>query len=168
MARDMTLFVDYDRTAYHIFASEENATLHIARLDPSYTRHDGWYVRILEGQWREAPAIIRRKGHYFLVTSGCTGWAPNPASLAVARSLAGPWTVKGDPCSGPNARTTYDSQSTYILPVEGKPDAFIYMGDRWNPKNHIDGRYVWLPIRFKGNDRLEIPWYDQWDLSVFD
>ena len=30
MSRDMTLFVDDDGTAYHIYSSEENLTLHIA------------------------------------------------------------------------------------------------------------------------------------------
>src|SRR5208283_3789121 len=36
MARDMNLFVDDDGTAYHIHASEENATLHISQLSDDY------------------------------------------------------------------------------------------------------------------------------------
>ena len=34
MARDMTLFVDDDGKAYHIYASEENSTLQISQLAP--------------------------------------------------------------------------------------------------------------------------------------
>jgi hypothetical protein len=54
-----------------------------------------------------------------------------------------------------------------VLPVQGKKDAFIYMGDRWMPDNAIDGRYIWLPINFEAG-RPVIRWYDEWDLSVFD
>jgi hypothetical protein len=41
------------------------------------------------------------------------------------------------------------------------------MGDRWMPQNPIDGRYIWLPIRFENNKPV-IRWSDEWDLSVFD
>jgi hypothetical protein len=38
------------------------------------------------------------------------------------------------------------------------------MGDRWMPKNAIDGRYVWLPIRFDGKQPV-IEWRDEWTLK---
>jgi len=41
MSRDMTLFVDDDGKAYHIFSSEENLTLHIAELTADYLHHTG-------------------------------------------------------------------------------------------------------------------------------
>ena len=41
MSRDMTIFVDDDGTAYHIYSSEENSTTHIAELTPDYTEHTG-------------------------------------------------------------------------------------------------------------------------------
>ena len=46
MSRDMTLFVDDDGTAYHIYSSEENLTLHIAELSDDYLSHTGKYIRI--------------------------------------------------------------------------------------------------------------------------
>lgn len=64
--------------------------------------------------------------------SGCTGWAPNAARSAVAESIWGPWRELGNPCEGPGAETTYDSQSTFVIAVAGT-DRYIYMGDRWNP-----------------------------------
>jgi hypothetical protein len=51
--------------------------------------------------------------------------------------------------------------------VQGKTDAFIYLGDRWQPENAIDGRYVWLPIVFEEGKPV-IRWHEEWDLSVFD
>lgn len=49
----------------------------------------------------------------------------------------------------------------------GKKDAFIFMTDRWTPNHPIDGRYVWLPVRFE-NGLPVLEWSDRWDLSVFD
>jgi len=161
MARDMTLFVDDDGAAYHIYSSEENSTLHIARLSDDYTEHTGVYTRNFPGRFMEAPAMFKRKGRYYLIMSGCTGWAPNAARSAVADEILGEWRELGDPCIDDHKQTTFDSQSTFVLPMPGKDDAFIYVGDRWNPKNAIDGRYVWLPIRFEG-ERFFIEWKENW------
>lgn len=45
MARDMTVYVDDDGKAYHIYSSEENLTIQIAELSDDYTFHTGRYVR---------------------------------------------------------------------------------------------------------------------------
>lgn len=169
MARDMTLFVDDDGIAYHIAASEENATLHFTQLDDDYLRPTGRYARVLPGDSNEAPAIFKHGGKYFMISSGCTGWNPNPARSAVADSIWGPWTPLGNPCIGPEEtiRTTFDSQSTYVLPLPGHSGAFIFMADRWRPANPIDGRYVWLPIIWR-DGKPTVEWMDEWDLSFFD
>lgn len=81
MARDQTVFVDVDGRAYHIYSSEENLTLQIAELTADYTAHSGRYIRVAPGGQNEAPAIFRHGDTYWLITSGCTGWAPNKARL---------------------------------------------------------------------------------------
>jgi beta-xylosidase len=164
MSRDMTIFVDEDKKAYHIYASEENLTLQIAELSDDYTSHTGRYVRILPGKHNEAPAILKKDGKYFLITSGCTGWAPNAARMAVADNLFGEWTELGNPCVGENANLTFNSQGTFIQKVEGKKDMYIFMADRWNPKTPIDGRYVWLPIEFEA-DKPVLRWHSKWDMK---
>ncbi|WP_114793220.1 glycoside hydrolase family 43 protein [Niabella yanshanensis] len=167
MSRDMTLFVDDDSKAYHIYSSEENLTLHIAELSDDYTQHTGKYIRIAPAGHNEAPAIFKRNGKYYMITSGCTGWDPNAARLLVADQIMGEWKLLPNPCVGDGADKTFQSQGTYILPVAGKKDAFIFMADRWRPKNPIDGRYVWLPVQFK-NELPVLSWLDEWDLKVFD
>jgi hypothetical protein len=168
MARDMTLFVDDDGAAYHIHASEENGTLHISQLSEDFLSTSGRYIRIFTGRFNEAPAMMKRHGVYYLITSDCTWWTPNPARLSRADSIWGPWTEMDNPCVGsPEQRAnTFESQSTHILPVAGRRDAFIFMADRWRPKNAIDGRYVWLPIQFE-NDVPVLKWVDRWDLDFF-
>ena len=167
MARDMQLFVDDNGKAYHIFASETNSTIHIAELTDDFLDYTGKYVRAFVNRYMEAPAIFKKDGLYYFMGSGCTGWKPNAARSAVAPSIWGPWTELGNPCQGENSETTFHSQSTYILPVSGRKNVFIYIGDRWNPQNAIDGRYIWLPIDFQDN-RFNIHWHNEWDLKYFD
>lgn len=163
MSRDMTLFVDEDGKAYHIFASEENYTIHIAELTDDYLYHTDRYVRILPAEHNEAPAIFKRNGIYWMITSGCTGWKPNAARLAKARNLFGPWESLPNPCIGEDANKTFHSQSTYIFPVYGKKDMWIFMADRWTPENPINGRYIWLPIEFEDN-KPTIRWKEEWQI----
>jgi hypothetical protein len=167
MARDMTVFVDDDGKAYHVFSSEENYTLDLAELTPDYTGHTGKFIRIYIGHQTEAPALFKRNGIYYMIGSGCTGWAPNAARWFTAKSIWGPWTYHGNPCQGQDSQITYGGQSTHVLPVAGKKDAFIFIADKWTPKDAIDGRYLWLPISFKGDD-MEINWIDKWSLDTFE
>lgn len=166
MARDMTLFVDEDGTAYHVYASEENATLHVSRLSPDYLRPSGCYARILPGKSNEAPAIFKRRGKYYLISSGCTGWNPNAARCAVAGSMWGPWTELGNPCVGKGAEETFGVQSTFVLPVPGAGDAFIFLADRWRQWDLADSRHVWLPLRFDESGKPAIAWSGEWELST--
>jgi beta-xylosidase len=168
MARDMALFVDDDGAAYHLYASEANGTLHISRLGEDYLSPAGSYVRVFPGGFHEAPAIFKRAGRYFLFTSGCTAWAPNPARVSAADSIFGPWEELGNPCLGDGEQiaTTFGAQSTFVLPVQGRADAFIFMADRWTPRNAIDGRYLWLPIEFHHGAPM-IRWHTEWSLEAF-
>ena len=101
-----------------------------------------------------------------MITSGCTGWAPNAARLLVADSIMGEWTYLGNPTMGDNSEITFDSQSTFIIPVQEQSGAFIFMADRWRPDNAIDGRYVWLPVLFNDLDQPYLEWLDEWDLGT--
>lgn len=166
MARDMTLFVDDDGRAYHIFSSEDNLTLHLAELSTDFTYHTGRYWRIAPGGQNEAPVLFKHNGRYWLITSGCTGWAPNEARMFSADNLTGPWTQWPTPCRGKEARTTFGGQGTYALPVAGRPDAFIFLADIWCPKHPSDARYVWLPITFEGGHPV-IEWRDEWSPASF-
>ncbi len=166
MSRDMTLFVDNNGKAYHVHASEENMTLHFSELTDDYLDFSGKYFRVLPGESNEAPAIFYARGRYFMITSGTTGWKPNAARLATAKKIFGEWKSVGNPCrgTGDENKITFDSQSTMILPVNGKKNAFIFMGDRWNPDNLADSRYIWLPIEWENGNPI-IKWYPNWNLS---
>lgn len=159
MARDQTVYVDDDGKAYHVFSSEENLTLIIAELSDDYTEHTGRYVRVAPGGQNEAPALMKRDGTYWMITSGCTGWAPNKARMFKAGSIWGPWEQLPNPCVGPNADLTFGGQSTYILQLGSE---YIFMADIWRPEHPSDARYIWLPIKFAADGTPIVEWQDQW------
>ena len=71
----------------------------------------------------------------------------------------------GNPAVGAGAELTGESQGTFLLPVAGRKDTFIFMADRWRPKNPIDGRYIWLPLLFE-NGKPVLRWQDEWRLEA--
>ncbi|MBR6844391.1 MAG: family 43 glycosylhydrolase [Bacteroidales bacterium] len=159
MARDMTLYVDDDGKAYHIFSSEENLTLHIAELTADYLHHTGRYTRVAPAGHNEAPAIFKHDGTYWMITSGCTGWEPNEARMFSAPSIWGPWTQHPNPCRGPKADKTFMGQSTYVLTLDD--GRHIFMADIWRPQHPRDARYIWLPIEFEDGKPV-IRWQNEW------
>ena len=166
MSRDMTLFKDEDERAYLVFSSENNETMHVCLLSEDYLHPTTTYKRILEDLNREAPAVFKHDGKYYLITSACTGWSPNAASYAIADSLLGEWKQYGNPCSGPGADSTFRSQSTFVLPVRGRKDSFIFMADQWNKTDLERSRYTWLPLHVKNGNPV-IMWIRQWAISDF-
>jgi beta-xylosidase len=112
----------------------------------------------------EAPAVFKRGGKYYLIASGCTGWKPNAARSAVADHIFGPWTELGNPCRGEEADTTFGGQGTFVLPVQGRNDTFIFMADRWEQWDLENSRYLWLPLTFDAAAKPHIHWRARWSL----
>ncbi|WP_303176307.1 glycoside hydrolase family 43 protein [Paraprevotella xylaniphila] len=162
MSRDMTVYVDDDGKAYHIYSAEENLTLNIAELTDDYLDYTGRYVRVAPGGQNEAPAIFKRDGVYWMITSGCTGWAPNEARMFKATSLWGAWEQLPSPFVGKDAKKSFHTQGTYIFKVEGTEDGFVFMADRWNPRSLKNSRHIWLPIDFEADSTPVIRWVDSW------
>jgi Glycosyl hydrolases family 43 len=157
MSRDMTLYKDDDDKAYLIYSSESNKTMHVCLLNDDYLSPTTTYTRITSAHNREAPAVFKYNKKYYLITSDCTGWSPNPATYAMADSLLGEWTQMGNPCEGKSADSTFGAQSTYIIPVTGQQNTFLFMSDVWNKINLQDSRYIWLPIKMVANKPI-IKW----------
>ncbi|OLN81133.1 hypothetical protein CCHL11_09529 [Colletotrichum chlorophyti] len=142
-SRDIGLFKDDDGSAYLLTEDRPNG-LRIDALTPDYLNvtHNVflWNTRI------EAPAILKRNGHYFMFGSKLTGWDPNDNVYSYATSLSGPWSAWQT--FAPVGSRTFNSQTTFILPVGD--NTVIYMGDRWVSKNLMRSTYVWLPLSVSG------------------
>ncbi|MGM1064321.1 RICIN domain-containing protein [Saccharothrix sp. Mg75] len=161
MSRDITLFRDDDGTGYMISAARENADLHVYRLTPDYLGVASLVRTLWPGSYREAPALFKRGGVYFLLTSGATGWSPNQQKYATASSVTGTWSGLSDVGDG----TAYGSQAAYVLPVQGSlTTSYLYLGDRWAGAwggRVTESRYVWLPLRFPSATTMAMSWSPQ-------
>jgi hypothetical protein len=138
--------------------------MYVNELTDDYLKPSGKFKRIFIGLSREAPAVVKHNQKYYVLSSGCTGWDPNPAAVAVSSSIMGDYQLLGNPCLGKDGDKTYFAQSTYILPVAGKENSYIALFDRWNKTNLEDSRYIWLPMRFE-KEKMIIDWKDEWSLE---
>ena len=163
MSRDCTLFQDDDGRAYFISASRDNADLHIYRLSADYLSIDVMIGSYFPQQYREAPALFKRNGVYFLISSECTGWEPNQGRYSWARSIGGPW-AEQRPFGSP---TTFDTQPAFVLEVPGtEGKRYLYVGDRWDPTEYFHSRYIVLPLEFPDDTQLRMEWRDQVSLDA--
>lgn len=164
---DMGLFQDVDGSAY-LVRSVKNQYAGISKLSPDYLNTTGI---ISSGPDIEGQAIFKDGSQYYLWGSHLTGWSANPAEFLVSNqsTLAGAsWTYIGNPS---NDGTTFDSQSTYILPYTHTDGhvTYIYMGDRWNingPGGLPNATYIWLPL-INGGNTWTMPWLDSWRLGDY-
>lgn len=114
----------------------------------------------------ESPAMIKKDGVYFLLTSNLTNWERNDNYYLTAPHISGPWTRRTVFC--PKGTLTYNSQSTFVFPiVHGNDTIPMYMGDRWSyPHQASAATYVWQPMKVEGT-KLSIPEYwEAWDAKT--
>lgn len=157
-SRDMTLFQDLDGSAWLIHSANYNKTMNIARLSDDYLDVTGSYISIFQDQEREAPAIMYSHNRYYMITSGCSGWEPNPSLYGICDHLIGPWKLIDNPCTGPAYRTTFDGQGTCIFFVQNQPYVLL---DHWHPDDLRSSAYSMLPIQILDNGGLKIEWQDE-------
>ncbi|MBN2577143.1 MAG: family 43 glycosylhydrolase, partial [Deltaproteobacteria bacterium] len=162
MSRDCTLFRDDDGKAYFLSAANENADLMIYELAADYLDVKQLTLKLWPGAKREAPAMFKIDKTYYLITSACTGWEPNQGEYATATNIAGPWSSR----SKIGDATTFDTQSTYVIPVVGsEATTYIYAGDRWQDPDLPSSKYIWLPLLVSGT-KLGMDYHDQWSLNL--
>ncbi|MCC3704130.1 glycoside hydrolase family 43 protein [Rouxiella badensis] len=151
--RDLTAFVDDDKKAYLIYESEDDYSLQVVQLSDDYKSFTTKYSRILVGKQNEAPTITKANGKYFLITSGLTGYKPNPPRVAEADSILGPWKELGSPVVSNGKITSenlFQAQPSYLF-FDPKSKRNILVMDQWDTSNGgfanlWKSTYVWLPV----------------------
>lgn len=131
---DFDLKADEETGKAYLFAETD-----ISRVT-SYTLTDDYLGVIekahvhFEDGYREGPAHFIRNGHHYLITSGRTGYIPNPSIAAIADDWHGPYTVQGDPHVNDVDEASFNSQISCIFKHPKKKDLYIAMADRWVPE----------------------------------
>jgi hypothetical protein len=162
--RDQTVFLDEDGKAYH-FANINFNDMNIDLLTDDFLDATPEQNKTFEGLKFEAPAIFRVGDTYYGLYSLSDGWKPTPGQTGYTTDIMGEWSRGDNFAIDNNKETSYRSQSTFVLKVQGYEKAFIYMGDRWN-EGDINSPYVWLPLSVRTGYPV-VKWYDKWDLSKF-
>src|SRR5690606_5872872 len=166
MSRDCTLFVDDDGKGYFLSASNENYDLNLYELTPDYLGIARLAAVLFAGGHREAPALFKRNGVYFVLRAGATGWAPKQAKYATSRSLTSGWSSMQNGADG----NTFHSQPTFVLPIQGSSGtSYLYLGDRWAGAwggRVNESAYVWQPITFPTDTTMSMSWNNQLVIDV--
>lgn len=135
-AGDFDLAVSPDGKAYYYFERVHSETI-CADLTDDYTGVTGYYSTHFPHPHppcvREATAHFVRNPRHYLLTSGTTGYLPNPSEAAVADTWHGPYKVLGNPHVGDASNTSFHSQISCVFQVPGKKDLYIACADRWIP-----------------------------------
>lgn len=147
-SRDCNVFVDDDGTAYFISTTDENTNLGLFKLSDDYLSAVEKSV-LMEGQRREAPAIVKHNNRYYMLSSACSGWDPNPCKLSYTDQLTQGWS----PLKTIGNSVAYDTQAASILTIKGsKATTYLYVGDRWQDPDLPESKTIIFPISFTDTD----------------
>lgn len=134
-AGDFDLVVSPSDGKAYMYFERVHSELICADLTDGYTDFTGYYSTHFPKSGppfvREGPAHFARQGKQYLVTSGTTGYFPNPSEVAVAETYHGPFTVLGDLNPSDRTRTSFNSQISCVFKHPGKKDLYVAMADRW-------------------------------------
>ena len=135
-AGDFDLAVAEDGKAYYMFERVHSETI-IADLTEDYINVTGYYSTHFPHPHppfvREGTAHFMHNHKHYLITSGTTGYLPNPSQVAIADTWHGPYQVLGNLCPKDESDTTYHCQISSVFKMPGKKNLYIAIGDRWCP-----------------------------------
>ncbi|KAF2716962.1 carbohydrate-binding module family 32 protein [Polychaeton citri CBS 116435] len=154
-SRDLTFFADdasTNYTAYILSSTNTNTDMNIYRLTQNWTYVESLAATVLQAQYREAPAMIKRPdtGLYYLFTSRASGWYPSTPNYVYSSSISEGWS---EPIVIGNV-ATFATQSGGINLLGSDANSttqYEMQSDRWSgnwePSAPPD-RQLFLPISF--------------------
>ena len=147
-SRDCNVFVDNDGKGYFVSTTDENQHLTLFELSTDYlTPVKSTRLSTFDWKAREAPAIVRVGNTYFLISSLCTGWDPNQATISYSTSLTSGWSSMVNIGNS----STFDTQAASILTIRGTSGtSYLYVGDRWQDPGLAESKTIIFPITFSG------------------
>jgi len=122
--------------AYLYFDSDHECTLCVELTDDycdvtdSISKHfEGLHPPFV----REAASHFIRNGLHYLITSGLSGYVPNPSEVAVSKDWHGSYVVQGNPHVNDDSSASFNSQISFVFKHPHKKDLYIALADRWVP-----------------------------------
>lgn len=141
-SRDMAFFND-GNSAWLVSSTDTNTNMNIYSLSSNWTVVDSLLVQVNKAAYREAPAVVKSNGFYYLFTSRAAGWLPSQPQYISAQAMGGPWSSPVD--IGNTA--TFSSQSGGVNTLSS--GQLEMNSDRWSnnwPTKGGANRQLMLPI----------------------
>lgn len=163
---------DANKTAYLLCTSDDggntNGTTKIIRLNSNYIGQaqvlQSWTVTTNR---KEALAMFKRNGTYYLTASGTHGWNSGQSHYRTASSLTGTFSAWQVIPTNPTSSDSYNTQHDFILKIVGSSvTSFIYLGDRWSQDTGVGyGRNAWFPLTFDASGVPTIKGDTTWTIN---
>lgn len=131
---------------FDIIQEEENAYIYFEydhngiaayQLSKDYTDVIGNPVLYYEGLHapftREGVGLFEHENMRYMVTSGMTGYIPNPSEIATFDRWLGRLTIQGNPHKNDESGASFNSQISTIFHHPKKKNLYIALADRWVP-----------------------------------
>jgi len=94
---------------------------------------------------REGVTLFTRNNLHYILTSGMTGYVPNPSEAAVFTKWNGEITIQGNPHVNDNSSASFNSQISAVFKHPKKEDLYIVLADRWIPDYVMTSeKYEWI------------------------
>lgn len=156
---DMGTFQDNDGVGYLLIHGGD-----IYKLSRDYKRIVAQVAKNIDPDG-ESPAMFKRHGIYYYLSSNRTSWERNDNYYFSANSIKGPWHFRG--IFAPKGTLTWNAQTTFVLPIQGALDtSYMFMGDRWSfPLQASAATYVWQPISFIDTSISLSNYLDAWQVN---
>lgn len=133
---DFDLAVDRESGNAYLFVELDHKEVVVCKLNEDYTDVTDEYSVIYTGLHppfsREGVTHFEHHGKHYVLTSGMSGYVPNPSEVVVSNQWMGPYTVLGDPHENDPSSASFNSQASGTIRVAGT-DLTIIVADRWIP-----------------------------------
>lgn len=139
-AGDFDLWQDTDGNGY-LFFEHDHAGVITTGLTPDYLdvqgEHYDLFTGVLPPYTREGVTHLTHGGKHYLLTSGMTGYVPNPSEAAVSDNPLGPYRVLGNPHRNDRSFASFNSQISYVFQHPEYSNFYLTMADRWVPEFEV-------------------------------
>ncbi len=131
-AGDFDLFIENNK-AYYI--GTEDHTVYARELTSDYMNFTDKFSTHIEKERppfvREAPCYFTHDGRKFIITSGTSGYFPNPTLTHEIKDLHGEYIELGETCVNDKEKTSFRAQFSSVFKHPFKKNLYIALGDRW-------------------------------------
>jgi len=154
-AGDFDLVKDDSTGKAYLYFDGDHAGMTTVALSDDYLDVQGKSTLDFDGSHapfcREAMSHFERTGKHYMLTSGLTGYIPNPSEAAVSDDWFGPFRVLGDPHVDDDSCASFNSQISSVFKHPEKKDLYIALADRWVPEYKVTEAIYGAMVRAIGS-----------------